>query len=308
MSHHPEADDPLPGETDLALRLAREGRCRHAVDLLSKVLELESEPAERRRIAATLAQVARISEDRLDLDAAIAALDLASTLVEWADLHSHHGRLLAQMGRRADARRALDRALALNPHYRAAAVERALLDAREGRIAEAMETLRILASDRELTEPRAFEQGLEYLGHADFEDAGALLRRALHASDAWLEHRLHAFQELSDRGEHGAAVKTLREAVTERPNYPDLHLLLGLHELRFGSVDDAVDSLAHALELNPQYHAARVAFARALEATGDTHQALLQLRLVLGLEARHREARALHDRLAGRRRGVRTTA
>ncbi len=289
------------------LRLAREGQCRHAVDLVARSLAREPDAGSRTRVAATLAQVARICEDQQDLDAALAALDLASTLVEWADLHCHHGRLLAQRGRRADARRALDHALALNPHYRAAAVERALLDAREGRIAEAMETLRMMASDSELTEPRAFEQGLEHLGHADFEDAGALLRRALHASDAWLEERLHAFQDLTDRGELGAALQALREAVTDRPSYPDLHLLLGVHELRMGCVDDAVESLARALELNPDFHAARVAFAQALESSGDTRQALAQLELVLRQDAEHREARALHARLAGRRRGVRAS-
>lgn len=308
MVPHPVPAEPVLTETDLAIRLAREGQCRDALELLERSLGHKSTPHERQLIAATLAQVARICEDQHELDVALAALELASTVVHWADLQCHLGQMLAQKGRRAEARRALDNALALNPHYRAAAVERALLDAREGRIAEAMETLRTLASDSKLVEPTAFEQGLEQLGHADFEDAGPLLRRALQASDAWLEERLHAFQHLSEQGEPGAALKALREAVAERPNYPDLHLLLGVHELRLGSVDDAIESLAHALELNPDYHAARVAFAQALEVSGDTPQAIAQLQMVLGVVPEHGEARALHQQFAGRRRGVRTLA
>lgn len=308
MNPPPVPAEPVLPEADLAIRLAREGQCRDALELLKRSLEHKPTPRDRQLIAATLAQVARICEDQHDLDVALAALELASTVVHWADLQCHLGQVLAQKGRRAEARRALDNALALNPHYRAAAVERALLDAQEGRIAEAMETLRTLASDSKLVEPRVFEQGMEHLGHADFEDAGPLLRRALHASDAWLEERLHAFQHLSDRGETGAALQTLREAVAERPNYPDLHLLLGVRELRLGSLDDAIGSLAHALELNPDYHAARVAFAQALEASGGTRQAIAQLQMVLDVDPEHGEARALHQQFAGRRRGVRTPA
>lgn len=291
-----------------ALALARRGESRRAVDELSARLSDTVDAADRQRIARTLAQLARIAEEQRDPNAAIAALELASTLVDWADLHCHQGQLLAQQGRRADARRSLDRALVLNPCYRAAAVERALLDAREGRIAEAMEALRMLARDGDVTEASAFEQGMDHLGHADFEDAGPLLRRALHASDAWLEERLHAVQDMSERGEHMAALQILREAVTERAAYPDLHLLLGVHELQIGNVDDAIESFSQALELHPDFHTARVAFARALEASGDTRQALVQLESVLEHDPDHREARALHERLAGRRRAIRTSA
>lgn len=308
MDPLPDPRSALPPEHTRALDLARHGELRRAVDELSAALAGTSDAADRESLARTLAQLARLAEQQRDPDAAIAALELASTFVDWADLHCHRGQLLAQQGRRADARRALDRALVLNPRYRAAAVERALLDARDGRIAEAMETLRMLARDGDVTEPRAFEQGMEHLGHADFEDAGPLLRRALYASDAWLEERLYAVQAMSERGEHGAALQILREAVTERESYPDLHLLLGVHELRLGHVDDAIESFSLALERNPDFHTARVAFARALEVSGDTQQAIVQLESVLEHDPDHREARTLHQRLAGRRRGVRTSA
>ena len=308
MQPLPDPGSALPPEHTHALDIARQGESRRAVDEFSAHVTAPPDAADRQRLARTLAQIARIAEEQRDPDAGIAALELASTLVDWADLHCHRGQLLAQLGRRADARRALDRALVLNPRYRVAAVERALLDAREGRIAEAMEALRMLARDGDVIEASTFEQGMVHLGHADFEDAGPLLRRALHASDAWLEERLHAVQDMSERGEHVAALQILREAVTERAAYPDLHLLLGVHELQLGSVDDAIESFSLALELNPDFHTARVAFARALEASGDTRQALVQLESVLEHDPDHREARALYQRLAGRRRGVRTPA
>ncbi len=305
MTPRPEPTPAPPPEFELALRLAREAQGGYAVEVLSRMVDPTCADSDRQRIAAALAQVGRICEQGQDLEAAVAALELAVTLADWADLHCHFGQLLAQSGRRAEAREAFDRALALNPRYRAAGVERALLDAREGRIAQAMETLRLLASETALVEPRVFEEALEHLGHADFEDAGALLRRALHARDAWLEGRLRAYQEMVDQGEQGAALQILREAVGERSNYPDLHLLLGGQELRMGAADDAMASFAQALELNPDYHTARVAFAQALERSGDTRQALGQLELVLAEDPWNREARVLHDRLTARRPGVR---
>ena len=82
-------------------------------------------------------------------------------------------------------------------------------------------------------------------------------------------------------------------------------MLLGAHELQVGATDDAIESFAHALELNPDYHTARVELARALEALGDTPQALAQLEQVLAADGSHAEARALHERLTSRRLGPR---
>ena len=72
--------------------------------------------------------------------------------------------------------------------------------------------------------------------------------------------------------------------------------------------DDALASLAGALELNPDYHAARVELARTLELLGDTPQSLRQLELVLAHDRAHPEARALHARLTSRRPGAREVA
>jgi len=187
-------------------------------------------------------------------------------------------KVVRKRGRRADARREFDRALSLNPRYRAAAVERALLDAREGRIGEATEMLRLLAAESAPSEPGAFQKGMQHLGEADFEDAAPLLRRALDLGDEWLDEQLRAYQGCVQRGEHDQALHMLRAAIAERPAYPDLH---------------------------PDYHAARVEFARALETLGDSPQAIHQLDLVLGQERDHAGARDLRERLLARRRGAR---
>jgi len=302
----PRPDHESP--RDVALRMAGQRQYAQAVQWLARALAIAAGADERNSLAAALAEVARAAEAEGELDAAQRALECATRAVDWADLFCQLGCLHARRGRRAEARAALEQALVINPRYRTAVVERALLDAREGRLAEAMQTLRALAADGVLHEPGAFQQGLERLGHAEFEDAAPLLRRALEGVDGWLEEQLRRYQERFYVGDLAGGFALLRAAVGERPGYPDLHLLLGSHERQVGALDDAIESVTRALELHPDYHAARVELARVLEAIGDTQQAIRQLELVLAHDAAHADARALHERLAGRRLGARTAS
>lgn len=302
----PDHDAPAPHAR--ALWLSDEGRFAEAVECLARALETASGPDEVQRYATTLGEIAAGAEAAGFLDEAVRALETAGDVVEWADYWCRLGCLRVAKGRRAEARRAFDRSLAINPRYRRAAVERALLDAREGRIGEATEMLRVLAGEGAMAEPRAFQQGLERLGRADFDDAGPLLHEALDEGDRWLDAQMQRYQELLLVGDHARALEQLRVAVFERPSYPDLHLLLGAHELQAGAHDDAIESLARALELNPSFHAARIELARALETVGQTPQALGQLDLVLQCEPAHAAARQLHDQLTSRRRGARARA
>ena len=54
-----------------------------------------------------------------------------------------------------------------------------MLDAREGRIGEALAALREIQRDDKIEEPRAFQQGLRSLELADWEGADAFMRRAV---------------------------------------------------------------------------------------------------------------------------------
>ncbi len=296
---------PAPGTPrEIALRMAEQRQHAQAVRWLEDALAGAAGQEERYEIAGALGDVARIAEAAGDLDAAERALEVATGIARWADLLCRHGILLARCGRAVAARTAFDRALAVNPRFRTAIVERALLDAREGRIAEAMQTLRALAAEGAPCEPGAFREAMEHLAQAAFEDAAPLLRRALPGGDGWLEERLRRYQELLFADDLAGGLALLREAASQRPGYPDLQVLLGAHERRMGSYDDALASLAAALELHPDYHAARVELAQTLELLGDTQQALRQLALVLERDPEHAEAHALHARLTSRRPGA----
>ena len=116
-----------------------------------------------------------------------------------------------------------------------------------------------------------------------------------------MDHALEHHRELAGQGDHAGALAALREAILVHPGYPDLHAVLGTCELEAGLLDDALASLARALELNPDYHGARVQLARVLEALGELEQARDQVALVLTADPDHPQAGELAARWTRRR-------
>ena len=285
-----------------AVRTARAGGHARAIEQIERALKggAPSDPSQAAAVEA-LAYVARLAEAAGDAGQAESALEAALRLQPgYPDLHYRHARLLRDLGRHAEARRALDRALSLNPSYVAARLERALLDAADGFIGEALASLRALARETAVEKPGVFEEGLESLERADWEEAGVLFTRALAldepASGGTLE-RVHA---LLESGDAAGAAEALQALLPGRESWPDLHYLLGSAELQRGHFDDALASLARALELNPGFHGARVQFARALEAVGAMMQAGEQVALVLQHDPKHPLALELHERWTAR--------
>jgi tetratricopeptide (TPR) repeat protein len=291
---------PLPPEPshapfERALRYALQGRFAEAVERIAPALEPHGRKAN--AAADALSRVARMAEAAGDPVSAERALDLAiAARPRHADLHFQRACLLLHHARRAEARAGLDRALELNPRYAAARLERAMLDAREGLLGEALESLRRLSRECASAEAAAFQRGMKRLEQAEWDEAQALLEAALRLSDPGLHEQLRRFHALMEEGGIALAMQALREAIAEHPAYPDLHALLGRTELQQGHFDDALSSLGRALELNPEYHDARIDFARALESLGMRSQAAEQVALVLEREPGHALAAELQAR------------
>jgi len=297
---------PLPSENapfEPALALARAGQLAEAIEAIAAALAGPGGAGSQRGAAAlALAEVARLAEGAAALEIALRALNEAVRLAPgYADLHYQRACLLILLQQRPAGRRALGEALRINPRYVAARLELALLDAREGLLTESLSALRSLEQERRVEEPRAFQRGLKSLARADWDEAGALLKSALKVSDPVVDRALADHHALVAQGEHTRALHALRDAVTAHPGYPDLHYLLGSCELEAGMTDDAIASLTHALTLHPDFHAARIQLARALEALGDLAQAGEQVALVLREDPAHAQALELQERWSRRR-------
>lgn len=296
---------PLPSENaafEPALAQARAGQLAEAIEAIAAALASGGAGSQRGAAALALAEVARLAEGAGAFEIAERALDEAVRLAPgFADLHYQRACLLIVLQQRPAARKALGEAVRINPRYLAARLELALLDAREGLLAESLAALRALEQERRVEEPRAFQRGLKSLARADWDEAQALLKSALKVSDPVVDRALAEHHDLVAQGEHARALHVLRDAVSAHPGYPDLHYLLGSSELEAGMTDDAIASLALALELHPDFHAARVQLARALEAQGDLAQAGEQVALVLREEPGHPQALELSERWSRRR-------
>ena len=297
---------PLPPESapfEPALALARAGRFDDAVAALDDALSPRAGRDPRPAAGALAwAEVAELAQAAGELAFAERAIDQALRLAPtFADLHHQRACLMLLLQRRPAARAALGRALEINPRYVAARLDLALLDAREGLLGESLAALRALELERRVEEPRAFQRGLKSLARADWDEAGALLKSALKVSDPVVDRAIAEHHALVAQGEPVRALQALRDAVDAHPGYPDLHYLLGCCELEAGLSDDALASLARALELHPDFHAARIQFARALEALGDLEQAGEQVALVLNQDPAHPQALELQSRWAARR-------
>src|SRR5205085_1546932 len=127
-----------------------------------------------------------------------------------------------------------------------------------GRAADALGWIARLAEgggDLERAE-RAYGQGLASLEQAEWEEAGAHFRHALSVGDATAS--VQEFHVRLARGDRAGARQTLLAALAANEGFADLHCLLGTLELEDGAQDDALTSFCRALELRPDYHAARV--------------------------------------------------
>lgn len=277
-----------------ALRLAIEGRSSDAVRWLTRTM---TEPATRERhgdeAAEALAEVARLAMDSGDPAAADEAMAAARQLrPNHADLLHQHAVVRLALGDRDGARDLLRMALEMDGSHVGARLERSMLDAGDGRLGEAMSSLRPPVRSGAAAD-RAPRTGPEAAVPADpaaaaGPDAGAAeARRELHEGRA----------EVAGRRV---------DALIERfPAAAVLHALRGEIEIQQGALDDALASCARALELDPDHLGARLHFARALEGLGMRDGALHQIGLVLERDAGNAEARALEERWSSGRRGTR---
>jgi len=289
-----------------ARRLAAQGQFasarRRALSTLSRGAEPPAD--ERAAVAVVLAEVARRAVAGGALQEAEQCLRMAlRQRPDFADLHYRLASVLESMQHYEDARGELVEALRINPAYAAARVSLALLDARRGQLGEAMDALRRLEQSKRPAEADSFDRGLRSMQSADWEEAGDLLRRAFGLSERSLDDAIGRFTRHAQAGQLAAARAVARDLVATHPDYPDVHYLLGRVELEMGHAAEAMGSLAQALELNPDFHAARVEMARALDALGQPGMAHDMVSAVLQRDPQHPAALSMSARWARRPRG-----
>lgn len=180
--------------------------------------------------------------------------------VAYADAHNLLGLCLALIGRTEDALASFDAALALNPRYVEAHLNRAVLLNDSGRTDEAREAFElaeqlgkpdatgfpVMVANR-LANAHAAMAG-EYRAAGALDEAIAQYERALELRPGYADVRLALARAMTERGRHAEASRELDEVLRARPEWLDAMLLRGLTAYLQGDLGtaDAVWSAAAA--------------------------------------------------------------
>ena len=199
-------------------------------------------------------QVARAKE-RLDAGDAYGAIHLLREVVAtgkaFADAHHLLGLAYAMVGQREEALTEFDRALALNPRYVDAHLNRAV-------------TLNDLGRSDEATAAFAAAQGLGAVDHTGFPAPVASQLANLHAElgEAYVE-----------AGGVAQAIVQFEAAAALRPEFLDLRYRLARLRLGEGDAAGARGDLDAILAARPGYDAARASLGLACYLLGDREAA-----------------------------------
>lgn len=181
----------------------------------------------------------------------------------WADVHHRLGRLAMQAGEAEAAAQHLDQAMAINPDYLAARLDRVetILAGAPGVLEDNFNRLRQLCP----TELAADVEDLDSLIMASNHEAAVDLIAQLRAQlrSVHRERRAQAEQHLRDQ-KADEALAILDDVMEECGRFPDLLHLAGLAWSQKGDALKAEDHFREALGHNPRFVRARVNLGLAL--------------------------------------------
>jgi protein O-GlcNAc transferase len=203
----------------------------------------------------------------------------------YADVHSSLGRYYAELGRTDDSRACFKRALEINPGYLKARIMLAKSYSdrgeRELAIKELEESLAIV--------PAFFVDQVKELAqllrmNAQADERAELFRRLLEEKPTSAQVSKQVALKSIQNGEYEAAASELKRAISVTPHYPDIHNMLGIAYANQGMTDDAIMEFETALKINPDYLKARLNLALALYEKGARDESLRHLEMVLELD------------------------
>ena len=196
-----------------------------------------------------------------------AVLLLREAVVEgmaYADAHNLLGLSLALIGQQAEAVSSFDAAIALNPRYVEAHLNRAVLLNDMGRTEEARDafaTAEHLGKPDETGFPVMVANRLanahaglagEYRAAGALDEAIAQYERALQLRPGYADIRLALARALTERGGHEDAGRQLDEVLRVRPEWLDAMLLRGLTAYLQGDLATADAVWTAAAERHPE--------------------------------------------------------
>ena len=290
---------------DEVFRLRRAGRLESALTSLEEEwgTPREHESPSLSALGASIrGELARVARMQGHLDRAGQLLRLAlRDAPQFPDLHYQRGLVAGLQNDLRSSREAFEEALRLDTGYLAPALSLALLEAREGKLGDAIGSLEELSVRQPPRYETEFRQGMEKLREGSWEDAEPLLLKAFQQRmDEFDETRMR-IGRLLDEGRTTEALSEAKRLAAESPDHADAHHAVGLACLGLDWWDDAMEAFGRALRVNADFHEARVYLAWVFYARGESGAAEAELDRVLARDPGFVSAQKLRsNRGAGR--------
>lgn len=232
------------------------------------------------------------ARDRGDWESALSHIQRAVRLApDRAEYHAESGTILFMLGRKKEAARAYEQALALNPNHLNTLNNLAVIYSQEERYQEAEELLHhsLAQNPNQLEAWLNLCSTVENLNFRE-EDAVSYARRAVALAPRNPRTYRYLCKALLRKGDPIAALEAIETALGLAPRDADIHYSLGVCHIQLDQIPEAIQAFQTALAINPSH--------------GDTYGALAELLSRLkewpAAEEAARHARDfLSDKIAG---------
>ena len=213
----------------------------------------------------------------------------------WADAHSTHGTALFALERFDEAGDSFRRALKLDPNHKNARLNMAETRRQQGRVVESVRWYRkALDLDPEFAAAQAgLGAALSLLGQHEASVA-ALSQAVSLRPDALPITAFHLLADVLRRQQrYDEAMERYRDVLEIDPDYAPTHEGIGRVLFQLGKYEEAVESLARSISLQPKSPATvdrHVAMGRAFAELGQTEAAAEHYVRALEIDARNAQA------------------
>jgi len=201
----------------------------------------------------------------------------------------------------ASARRALEKALSLQPNYTPAAMNLAQLDLKAGNKAVARKRFEdMIARDRSNVQAYLALASLAPRIDASPTEVQRWLEAARRENPGSVQPMVMLARFHFRSGEPKKALEVMERALTEAPNNPEVLELAGEVQLATGEKNRAVTTFGKWLSVQPQSAQAHYRFATAQAANEDRNGAIASLQKAIALRPEFPEAQVLFAELQAR--------
>jgi tetratricopeptide (TPR) repeat protein len=204
--------------------------------------------------------------------------------VNFPDLHFRIGQVRMTLGELDQAEKALDKAIALNPHYVKARLLLADLHSRKGSTDLAIEEYARLHEQGVLCDEERYRIGMRHVDEGESQKGYEIIRESFEEKPDPVQALYLKGKRCYQNKDYKGAVEHLRKVMEEHSDYPDIFNFLGVAYCGDKCYVEAEEAFRRAVELNQHYLEPRLNLAFLYERLEQREKAAQVFREVIHLE------------------------